>query len=327
MANSSVDKKSWNYSPNEPIRYNPLFEWPIDVAKTFRWIVFRWISISRALFIAILAVGTYHYLTPSLEAFQEPSTEIIALTYVRNSAILFLVAGSLHMYLYSLRMQGDDFKFLKRKMAQKNKFFSFNDQVYDNIFWSLVSGVTVWTAYEILYLNLLANGLISVMPLNDHPLQFFAWLLVLPMVRSGHFYFIHRLLHHPFLYKHVHSTHHRNVHTGPWSGISMHPIENLIYQSSVLIHFVIPSEPAIVFVHLFMTSLGPAFSHSGFEKILAKKTKLLDSADFHHQLHHRYFECNYGTMEVPLDVWFGTDHDGTKEATNRVRLKVRKKSL
>jgi sterol desaturase/sphingolipid hydroxylase (fatty acid hydroxylase superfamily) len=35
-------------------------------------------------------------------------------------------------------------------------------------------------------------------------------------------------------------------------------------------------------------------------------------------LHHRYFECNYGTSVVPWDRWFGSFHDGTAEATQRL---------
>ena len=43
------------------------------------------------------------------------------------------------------------------------------------------------------------------------------------------------------------------------------------------------------------------------------------AGDFFHQLHHRYFECNYGTSEIPFDKWFGTYHDGSAEATTRTR--------
>ena len=108
--------------------------------------------------------------------------------------------------------------------------------------------------------------------------------------------------------------------------ISMHPIENVIYQSSPLIHFLVPSDPIIFTIHMILVTLNPAFTHSGFEKIVKKETKILDSADFHHQLHHRYFDCNYGNMDVPLDVWFGTDHDGSEAATLRLRDRKRKRS-
>ena len=47
---------------------------------------------------------------------------------------------------------------------------------------------------------------------------------------------------------------------------------------------------------------------------------------FHHQMHHRYFECNYGNLEVPWDKWFGSFHDGTDEAHERM-LKQRREMM
>jgi lathosterol oxidase len=43
---------------------------------------------------------------------------------------------------------------------------------------------------------------------------------------------------------------------------------------------------------------------------------------FHHQLHHRFFDCNYGSVDMPWDKWFGTFHtfhDGNPNAMNRIR--------
>ncbi len=37
----------------------------------------------------------------------------------------------------------------------------------------------------------------------------------------------------------------------------------------------------------------------------------LKLGNFHHQLHHRYYECNYGGLEIPMDRWSGSFHDGT----------------
>jgi len=52
--------------------------------------------------------------------------------------------------------------------------------------------------------------------------------------------------------------------------------------------------------------------------------KVIDAGDFYHQLHDRYYECNYGTTEVPWDVWFGSFHDGSEEATARIRERKRR---
>jgi lathosterol oxidase len=45
---------------------------------------------------------------------------------------------------------------------------------------------------------------------------------------------------------------------------------------------------------------------------------------FHHQMHHRYFECNYGSLELPWDKWFGSFHDGTVESDAKIRERRKK---
>ena len=45
------------------------------------------------------------------------------------------------------------------------------------------------------------------------------------------------------------------------------------------------------------------------------------AASFFHQLHHRYFECNYGENDFPFDKWFGTFHDGSPESDAAMRDK------
>lgn len=142
---------------------------------------------------------------------------------------------------------------------------------------------------------------------------FVALFLLIPMWSSMHFYFVHRLLHYPRLFKLAHALHHRNVNVGPWTGISMHPVEHALYFSSVLIHFVVASHPLHLLFHLYLESLNPAFTHSGFDGVEVGGKKRLQTGDFFHQLHHRYFECNFGTAEMPWDKWFGSFHDGSVE--------------
>jgi sterol desaturase/sphingolipid hydroxylase (fatty acid hydroxylase superfamily) len=42
-------------------------------------------------------------------------------------------------------------------------------------------------------------------------------------------------------------------------------------------------------------------------------------------MHHRYFECNYGSLEIPWDKFFGSFHDGTAAAD--VKIKERRKKM
>ena len=53
--------------------------------------------------------------------------------------------------------------------------------------------------------------------------------------------------------------------------------------------------------------------------ILINKKKKVALGHFYHQLHHRYFECSYGTIETPFDVWFDSFHKGSSKATKRMR--------
>ena len=114
MKNISEVRKLWNYSPEEPINYNPLFDWPIKPVKIFNWMVRRWISISRFLMFILLGFAIYHYLTPSLLTMENFTLDWVLIIFLRNTALLFLIAGSLHLYLHVYKIQGDRFKFLKK---------------------------------------------------------------------------------------------------------------------------------------------------------------------------------------------------------------------
>jgi sterol desaturase/sphingolipid hydroxylase (fatty acid hydroxylase superfamily) len=104
----------------------------------------------------------------------------------------------------------------------------------------------------------------------------------------------------------------------------MHPIEHAFYFSSVLIHFVIPSHPIHILFHFMILTIGAVIGHCGYDGFLINKKNKFALGHFHHQLHHRYFECNYGTIETPLDVWFNSFHDGTFNNTLKMRDKRRK---
>jgi sterol desaturase/sphingolipid hydroxylase (fatty acid hydroxylase superfamily) len=60
--------------------------------------------------------------------------------------------------------------------------------------------------------------------------------------------------------------------------------------------------------------LTPAIGHAGFDKFVGKEDRGLKNDYYFHYLHHRYFTVNFGTEAVPLDQWFGSFHDGSKEA-------------
>ena len=66
-------------------------------------------------------------------------------------------------------------------------------------------------------------------------------------------------------------------------------------------------------------AIGAALTHTGFETLTFRGKPIFVLGSFHHQLHHRFYNCNYGNPPVPWDKWFGTDHDGTPEAWAKIR--------
>ena len=318
---TSARKTPWHHQG--PVEFAPVFEWPPQPMKLLKAVITRWVTLSRNMVFLIFAIIVYNGLMPKLSEMAALSWRWVVPVFITNAALMLLVAGGLHWHLYMRRGQQRQFKFDPRQQHETTRKFLFNDQVRDNMFWSLASGATIWSTIQVMYFWAAANQLVPTFAFTANPLAFVVWLIVLPYINSAHFYLIHRLLHWPPLFQSVHKLHHRNVHIGPWSGMSMHPVEHVIYMSSAFIHFVIASHPVILMMHLYMRALAPALSHSGFEKLVIGGRTITDSADFHHQLHHKYYECNYGTVDTPMDRWFGAVHDGSPEGTVMIQQRRR----
>ena len=270
-----------------------------------------------------LAFVCWQWLQPSLETTQTLAADWIAFIFIRNLVLVCLVAGGLHWYFHAGKKQGSDLKFDKREVSSSARVYTFGNQLFDNVFWTLASGVTTWTAFEVLMFWAMANGYAPVLLWSENPIWFIALFLLTPLWISFHFYWIHRLLHWKPLYDLAHCVHHRNTSVGPWSGLSMHPIETLLFFSSALIHFVLAASPVHILFHLQHQALTAATSHTGFDGLLIGDRNRMSLGNFHHQMHHRYFECNYGNLELPWDKAFGSWHDGTAEAHARMQSRRR----
>ncbi|MEM7289655.1 MAG: sterol desaturase family protein [Pseudomonadota bacterium] len=316
-------ERQWHHRPPVPIEVSPLFSWPPDPAKIVRWIWDSWFFITERTIIAAIAIAAWYWFQPPLSETGTFAFGWIAEIYLRNMALMVLVAGGLHLYFYRWHRQRDHLKYDKRDLRKSSRAFTFNNQVWDNVFWSLVSGVTVWSAYEVLMFWAMANGYVPILRWDQNPVWFIALFFLTPVLISFHFYWIHRWLHWPPLYKLAHALHHRNTNVGPWSGLSMHPLEHLIFFSSVLVHWLVAAHPIHILFHMQHQALTAATSHTGFEGMLVRDKNRLALGTFHHQMHHRYFECNYGNLEVPWDKFFGSFHDGTEASHDKFKTRRR----
>ena len=221
----------WNWHPQLPLENSPLFVWPPRPADIARWFARSWLKLSMTVIILALSMAVWTWLQPPLERFETFAPDWIGQILLRNALLITGLAGSLHLYLHRAKRQGDRHKFTTREFARNNRTFTLNNQVRDNVLWSLASGVPIWSGYEVLYLWALANSYIPALPATFPLAWMVALLFVTPLWLSFHFYWVHRLLHWPPVYRRVHSLHHRNVHIGPWSGTQHAPLRaHVVFQ-------------------------------------------------------------------------------------------------
>ena len=233
----SVFAKQWHYMPPVPIQVSPIFTWPPDSVKIANWIRDSWFPITERAILVGIALLSWFYFQPSMEQTRVLGFGWVTELYLRNLILMTTVAGGLHLYFYTWRRQGQRLQFDDRAFKKSSRAFTFNSQLYDNIFWTIVSGVAFWTAYEALMFWLMANGHAPLLVWSKHPVWFVALFFLrrygFPCTSIG---LTAGCTGRPSSNSLTRFT--IAIRMSGWSGCQ-HPIEHLIYLSSVLIHWVV----------------------------------------------------------------------------------------
>jgi len=187
------------------------------------------------------------------------------------------------------------------------------------------AGVTVSAScfaamIEVILCHCWATGRLSlVTSLSEAPVTNLVMALLLTHYRIPHFHLMHRAMHPwktssvpdigKFLYKQVHSLHHKSYNPTAFSGTNMHPVEATLYYTAALIPVSLGLHPVHALAVIVDCAMGAWLGHDGF--------MWPGSGDYFHMLHHKHFDCNYGAMHVPLDWLLGT-YAGSKEEVSQM---------
>ena len=204
-ASESRFEKQWHYRPAVPLATSPLFQFPFNLKSIFLWFSNRWFVFGRKSVVSSPGSDNVEFLPTGLDKTHTLEIGWVGMMFVRNILLIGLVGGGLHYILFYRRHQGKKLRFDARELKSNSANHTFKNQLFDNIFWTLTSGVIFWTAFEVLMLWAMANNYIPAMLWREHPILFVLWLLLTPIWISFHFYWVHRLLHWPPMYKIVHS--------------------------------------------------------------------------------------------------------------------------
>lgn len=120
-------------------------------------------------------------------------------------------------------------------------------------------------------------------------------------------YWIHRLSHHPSVYKHMHKKHHEyKVNVGVAS-IYSHPLEDFLnIITAISGSLMMGSHLVVVWLWLAIRILEAVNSHSGYQFFPAPFVHWFSGGEFH-EYHHSHNVGNYGQFTSFWDYILGTD--------------------
>jgi len=133
------------------------------------------------------------------------------------------------------------------------------------------------------------------------------------VLHDAWFYWTHRLIHHPRLFRRVHREHHKSHNPSPWTAYSFDAPEaviNAIYLPLALLF--IPSSGLALFIFLIHMMLRNAIGHCGYELFpsWSNGRPVFDwmTTVTHHDLHHGQAGWNYGLYFTWWDRLMETEH-------------------
>ena len=143
---------------------------------------------------------------------------------------------------------------------------------------------------------------------------YFAFTTVMLIVlHDAWFYWSHRIIHHPKLFRRFHREHHKSHNPSPWTAYSFDPAEalvNAIYLPLVLL--IMPSSTLAIFIFINHMMIRNAIGHSGYELFpsLRSGRPMFDwmTTVTHHDLHHAQAGWNYGLYFTWWDRLMETEH-------------------
>ena len=150
----------------------------------------------------------------------------------------------------------------------------------------------------------------------DDPLEHgLIWLLLsYPIIYHCHdiyYYWTHRLMHQPKIFKRIHSWHHRTGDTSPYSGYSMTAIESVIEYAWVFpLLFILPLNSWLLDLFWIHLLINNSLGHCGMDfnqlKIFKFPGERFIMKSHDHCYHHQNMNGNFGASLKIWDIWMKT---------------------
>jgi sterol desaturase/sphingolipid hydroxylase (fatty acid hydroxylase superfamily) len=150
--------------------------------------------------------------------------------------------------------------------------------------------------------------------LHEHGTAWFVASIALTiLLHDTWFYWTHRAMHHPRLFRFVHRTHHLSKNPTAFAAYSF-SVPEAVVQAGIfpLVAFTIPIHPLAFAVFMLWQVGENVLGHAGHEIfpgwLLRTPLGVMTNTPTHHVLHHERFTGNYGLYFNWWDRLMGTNH-------------------
>jgi Delta7-sterol 5-desaturase len=186
-------------------------------------------------------------------------------------------------------------------------------QDWVEIGWSLLTSLIFSLAGTLLLVAWQKGYTLVYTELKTYPLWWFGVSIGLVLfLHETYYYWLHRWMHRPGVYKYVHKVHHDSITTSAWTSFSFHPLESLLQSLVVpLLTFLIPLHPVAIGIILLLMTTTSVINHLNTELYPRNFYRHWFGRWWigatHHSLHHSQFRYNYGLYFTFWDKWMGTE--------------------
>ena len=235
---------------------------------------------------------------------------------VKISSRYFLIAGLAFLLFYVLFRR----YFRPRKIQAK---FPEVKHYRRDLMYSVIT-ILIFATVGAITFTLLRPWTQLYSPIDAYGWGYYALTFVMMFfLHDAYFYWMHRLMHHPQLFKAVHLIHHKSTNPSPWTSYAFHPLEAVIETGIIpLIAFAFPVHGTAIGLFMLFQFVYNVYGHLGYELYPRgfHKTPIgrWVNTSVAHNLHHGRFHGNYGLYPLIWDRLCGTlreDYEETYERT------------
>ncbi|MDT0643497.1 sterol desaturase family protein [Zunongwangia sp. F363] len=219
----------------------------------------------------------------------------------------YLMAAGLFYYYYYVKHSAKYDRLSSRKLRKGQLKKEIYWSVWSSAIFAFSGAILYWlwqNGFTAIYLDISAYGL-WYMPVS---------LAIILFLHETYYYWVHRWMHHPRVFRKVHKVHHDSFTPTPWTSFSFHPWESVL--EAIILPLILLFIPVNIYVlgfYLLLMTLSSVVNHLDIEIYPKRFQQSKIGKQFigatHHHYHHTEFKTNYGLYFTFWDRWMNTESE------------------